>query len=129
MAEKFWVQRPHSRYFEIGVSKHSCWFCEKYLEYFVQSSSGFHLKMKVLMTGYQGKLHPGWKLPANGPLNAAIKMNDLLRREMDEILKRVEQERMSDSGPRDSCEDDNEEEEEEEERGIKDLGDEPGIWD
>ena len=82
---------------EIGISKLSCWFCEKYLEFLVQSRSGFRKKMKFVVTGYQGKIHPGWICPPLGPLDAIFKMTGLVRHEVDEVLERVMLERRSDS--------------------------------
>jgi hypothetical protein len=72
----------------------------------MQSSSGFSTKMKVVVTGYQGKMHSGWTCPPLGPLDAQLKMVNLVKHEMDEILESVVRRRRSDSFPRYSSADD-----------------------
>jgi len=107
MSQKLWGQeRPGPKFVEIGISKHSCWLCEKYLEFLMQSS-GFD-KLRLVVTGYQGKIHSGWMAPPNGPINALCSMACLIRGELDEISENVEREIRSDSFPRDSSGDDEE---------------------
>ena len=53
---------------DIGISKYSCWFCQKYLEFVLQSSWG----MKFIVTGYQGKIQAGWIPPEHGPTSSYI---------------------------------------------------------
>jgi hypothetical protein len=78
---------------EIGISKHSCWLCQKYLEFL--SAWNF----KFIIGGYQGKIHAGWKPPPDGPDDAHRSMIGLLKEEMDEILANAKPRRRSDSFP------------------------------
>ena len=54
MRNKLEQDGSSAKFFEIGISKYSCWFCEKYMELLEQNSSGF-TDMKIVVTGYQGK--------------------------------------------------------------------------
>jgi hypothetical protein len=95
--------QKHSKVFEIGTSKRSCWLCEKYLEFLIQSDSDSTptSSTRFIVSGYQGKVHSGWK-PPNGPTKALRSIIGLLRHEMDEILESVARKRQSDSFPRES---------------------------
>jgi hypothetical protein len=100
MVEKFRDQRKRPKFMEIGISKYSCWLCEMYLELLVQSESGFIADMKLAVSGYQGKIQAGWRIPPNGPFNVTCRMGALLGCEMDAILENAEREHSSDSFPR-----------------------------
>lgn len=80
---------------EIGISKYSCWLCEKYFALLLS-----HLQIQVVVTGYHGKVPAGWRLPPDGDTRVLNGMADLLRREIDEILAATEKRRRSDSNPR-----------------------------
>ena len=86
--------RPSS--VDIGISKHSCWFCQKYLEFVLQSTWG----MRFVVTGYQEEIQAGWVPPLHGSPSAHNNIVGLLKHEMDEILESVERKRRSDSFPR-----------------------------
>ena len=93
ISEKVDWRTPRS--VDIGVSKHSCWFCQKYLEFVLQS----FWRTKFVVTAYQGKIQAGWIPPEHGPTSALNNVAMLLNHEMDEILECVEQKRRSDSFP------------------------------
>jgi OTT_1508-like deaminase len=83
------------RFVKIGASKHTCWFCQKYLEFLERDLTP---KTKFIVSGYQGKIHAGWKPPA-GPSSALGDIVRLLKQEVDEILGTVRRRRRSDSFP------------------------------
>ena len=89
-------QRTRPTFVEIGISKHSCWLCQKYLEFLSA------WRLWFVIAGFQGKIHPGWRPPPSGPPNTLSRMVGLLRQEMDEILESVNRKRRSDSYPRES---------------------------
>jgi hypothetical protein len=72
MVNKFREQERRPTFINIGISKYSCWLCEKYLELLVQNESGFTPDMKVAVSGYQGKIQSGWTVPPNGPPDCRI---------------------------------------------------------
>src|SRR4051794_26147459 len=51
------VHRTRPKFIEIGISKYSCWLCEKYIEFLVQSNNTL---VRFIVAGYQGKIHSGW---------------------------------------------------------------------
>jgi hypothetical protein len=51
----------HLQIVDIGISKYSCWFCQRYLELLMSVA-----KTRFVVAGYQGKLQAGW-MPPNGP--------------------------------------------------------------
>ena len=119
MGGKLWKHEgPGPKFVEIGVSKLSCWLCEKYMEFLMQSS-GFN-GLKLVVTGYQDKIHAGWMPPPNGPINALCSIANLVRGELDEVSANVERELRSDSFPRVSSGDD-----EEQSIGVESQG----MWD
>jgi OTT_1508-like deaminase len=87
--------------FEIGVSKHCCWLCQKYLEFLVEPGDSFVLSptSKFLVSGYQGKIHSGWH-PPPWPTRLIGRMVGLLNSEIGEILESVIRTNRSDSFPR-----------------------------
>jgi hypothetical protein len=93
------VHRTRPKFIGIGISKYSCWLCEKYIEFLVQSNAF----VRFTVAGYQGKIQSGWKPPSHGPPSARSSMTELLKHEMDEILDTVERKRRSDSFPRGSA--------------------------
>jgi OTT_1508-like deaminase len=90
-------QRTSPKVFEIGISKHSCWLCQNYLEFLSAA-----WRSRFIIAGYQGKIHSGWKPPPGGPPGVLSSMDELLRQETDEILESVKRKRRSDSYPRES---------------------------
>ena len=82
--------RPKS--VEIGISKHCCWLCEKYLDLLSRWVS-----LRFIVAGYQGKIHSGWKPPSNGPADVLEGMTKIIRKEMNEILKGMLGRHQSDS--------------------------------
>ncbi|KAN0072480.1 hypothetical protein V8E54_009409 [Elaphomyces granulatus] len=92
MVEKFREQGKRATCINIGISKYSCWFCEKYLEFLTQSESGVITDMKVAVSRYRyrAKIQAGWSAPPNGPPNVLCKMGALLGREIEAILKTTE---------------------------------------
>jgi hypothetical protein len=87
-------RRTPPKFAEIGISKYSCWLCQKYLDFLFSAS-----EMRFIVTGYQGKMQAGW-IPPHGPANARNDIIRLIQHEMDEILESVERKRRSDSHPR-----------------------------
>ena len=84
--------RPKS--VEIGISKHCCWLCEKYLDLLSRWGS-----LRFIVAGYQGKIHSGWKPPPNGPADVLNRMTNIIRKEMNEILQGMVGRHRSDSYP------------------------------
>lgn len=80
-------------YVEIGVSKGSCWMCEKFLAHIRTRG------LQFLVTGFHGKLQPGWMCPPNAsPQDSdavAARVGDALK----EIIEHVLNRRRSDSFP------------------------------
>src|SRR4051812_8022322 len=87
-------QNTHPNFVETGISKYSCWLCQKYLEFLSISGLNF------IIAGYHEKLYPGWKPPLNGTPDACSSMIELTKQEMDEILESVVRKCRSDSYPR-----------------------------
>ncbi|MCJ1262386.1 hypothetical protein MMC22_002256 [Lobaria immixta] len=81
---------------KIGISKHCCWLCEKYIEAF---HALYKKEKKFLVAGFQGKIHAGWSLPPGTPPPIQISMEKLLEHELDEIRAEVKAQRRSDSWP------------------------------
>lgn len=78
---------------ELGISKGSCWLCERFLA---------HLrcyKVQFLVSGFHGKLQPGWTCPPGATAEdkeaAEMVVGDALK----EIIERVLNRRRSDSFP------------------------------
>jgi OTT_1508-like deaminase len=86
---------------EIGISKRSCWLCQRYLEFLVEPDSDLAPTQpsRFIVSGYQGKIHSGWQPPV-GPEKAARRMVGLITHEMDEILEGMARTNRSDSFPR-----------------------------
>ena len=106
MVEKYREQERRPTFIEIGISKYSCWLCEKYLELLVQDESGCTPDMKIAVSGYQGKIQSGWTIPSNGPFYARCRMGAVLGNEVDAILENVERGYRSDSNPMSDDDDD-----------------------
>ncbi|KAI9766957.1 MAG: hypothetical protein M1839_004665 [Geoglossum umbratile] len=87
--------------FEIGVSKHCCWLCEKYLSVLVEpdDSSILAPSSSFIVSGYQGKIHSGWH-PPHWPPRAFNRMIGLVEGEIEEILGSITRTNRSDSFPR-----------------------------
>ncbi|MCJ1467438.1 hypothetical protein MMC07_006063 [Pseudocyphellaria aurata] len=79
---------------KIGVSKHYCWLCEKYIEFF---QSHCKPEKKVLVAGFQGKIPSGWRLPPDTPALVKECIQGLLKDEMEEIRADVADLARSDS--------------------------------
>ena len=80
--------------FDIGISKRTCWLCQRYLNFLGQSCG-----MRFVVSKYHGKIYPGWKPPPDGSPKAFKRIVRLLEQEIDEILETVWQRRYSDSFP------------------------------
>lgn len=80
----------------IGLSKHCCWLCEKFIEAF---QARHKAEKKFFVSGFQGKIHPGWLLPPGTPPAIRTGMEELLADELDEIRAEIEAQRGSDSWP------------------------------
>ena len=61
MLEGFQDQNLHRRSVKIGVSKQTCWLCQRYLEFLERN---LNPEVKFIVSGFQGKIHAGWKPPA-----------------------------------------------------------------
>lgn len=85
-----------AHFVKIGVSKHCCWLCEKYIEFF---QNLYKQEKKVLVAGFQGKIHSGWLLPPGTPTAVEDSIQKLLKEEMNEIRAEVEARRRGDSWP------------------------------
>lgn len=82
------------KYVELGVSKGSCWLCEKFLDLVTPNG-----KVQFLVSGFHGKLQPGWLCP---PLAAPLErtMIELVVSDaLAEIVERTLNRRRSDSFP------------------------------
>ena len=90
MIEKFREQGKPPTFIGIGMSKYSCWFCGKYLEFLTKSESRFINDMKLTISGYRRKIQGGWSVPPNGPFKVLCEMGALLGREIDAILRTTE---------------------------------------
>ena len=66
---------------KIGLSKHCCWLCERYIEAF---QALYKTEKKFLVSGFQGKIHSGWLLPLGTPPSIRTSMEDLVESELDE---------------------------------------------
>jgi len=95
MLESFQDQKVHHRSVKIGISKQACWLCQWYLEFLERNSNP---AVKFIVSGFQGKIHAGWKPPA-GPSSALGDIVRLVKQETDEILRSVQKRRRSDSFP------------------------------
>lgn len=49
---------PFGGFFEIGVSKGTCWLCEKFIGYLQARDNS-----RYLLTKFHGKVKPGWTCP------------------------------------------------------------------
>lgn len=81
---------------KIGISKHCCWLCEKYIDAF---QSLYKTEKKFLVAGFQGKIHAGWSLPPETPPVIRTSTEELLKHELNEIRAAVEAQQRSDSCP------------------------------
>jgi hypothetical protein len=97
MLRKF-LERDHSlrlirsNFIEIGISKYSCWLCERFMECLAKTES-----VQFVVSGFQGKMQSGWKLPPDPPYaQDTICMAELVTHETDEILEAVDRKRRSD---------------------------------
>lgn len=81
---------------KIGISKHCCWLCEKYIEAFRDKHKN---EKKILVSGFQGKIHTGWLFPPRTPSDIRNNMEQLLEDGINEIRARVQGQRRSDSWP------------------------------
>lgn len=81
---------------KIGLSKHCCWLCEKFIEAF---QALYKIEKKFLVSGFQGKIHSGWLLPPGTPPSIRTSMEELLESELDEIRAELKAQRRSDSWP------------------------------
>lgn len=81
---------------KIGLSKHCCWLCEKFIDAF---QALYKTEKKFLVSGFQGKIHSGWLLPPGTPPSIRTSMEDLLESELDEIRAEIKAQRRSDSQP------------------------------
>jgi OTT_1508-like deaminase len=88
---------PAQSIFEIGISKRSCWLCGRYLG-FLAEPDGSTRAAKFVVSGFQGKIHAGWRPPAS-PVEVVGRMIGLIAHEMDEILGNIQQTNRSDSFP------------------------------
>lgn len=80
-------------YVEIGVSKGCFWLCEKFLD---------HLRargLQFLVTGFHGKLQPGWMCPPTASAQDGDAVAALVADALKEIVERVLNRRRSDSFP------------------------------
>lgn len=57
------------KYIALGVSKGSCWLCEKFLNLVTPSG-----RLQFLVSGFNGKLYPGWLCP---PLATPLKQTTI----------------------------------------------------
>lgn len=79
---------------ELGVSKGSCWLCEKFLRG-VLAARG----VEFLLSGFHGKLQPGWTCsPLATPRERAL-VHTLVADALGEIIERTLNRRRSDSFP------------------------------
>lgn len=80
-------------YVEIGVSKGSCWLCEKFLG-LVRTHN-----LQFLVSNFHGKLQPGWTCPVSTGEDERGRMERLVAEALEEIVERTLNRRGSDSFP------------------------------
>lgn len=85
---------------EIGVSKHCCYLCEKFIKKLNASR-----EQKLLVSGLQGKTQTGWRFPPETPLDLQKAIMDRVRKEVDELRYFAESKYRSDSFPTGDSED------------------------
>lgn len=54
--------RHKSKKMPVAVSKNICWLGQRYLEIFCQIKG-----VRILVSGYQGKIHAGWNITPDTP--------------------------------------------------------------
>lgn len=54
--------RHRSKKILFGAFKEICWLCQCYLEIFCQIK-----EVRILVSGYKGKIHAGWDIPPDAP--------------------------------------------------------------
>lgn len=94
VATHFYHNRGTSRIVEIGVSKRLCWLCQRYLEILL-----LFKKMRVVVSGNQGKIHAGWAMPPGTPYIVKSQMRELIEAEISYIRESVIARRKSGSLP------------------------------
>lgn len=91
------LMRPDWNYIELGVSKGSCWMCEKLLQHLHQSRG-----TNFLVSNFHGKLQSGWVCPplVVGVLDIAGQSSRIVAAALEEIIEHSHNRRRSDSFPR-----------------------------
>jgi hypothetical protein len=98
---------PRRVLIKVGVSKRTCYICEKYLKTLSDLcdpcpgpvvGNGERLPF-ILTRTFSGKFSGGWQLPPDGPPAAADEMAAFLHAEVMEIITETENLRTSDSEP------------------------------
>lgn len=80
-------------YVELGISKGSCWLCEKFLAYLKC------YKVNFLVSRFHGKLQPGWTCPRGVSAEDDVVVANIVGEALQEIIERVLNRRRSDSFP------------------------------
>lgn len=88
---------PDWNYIELGVSKGSCWMCEKLLDHLHQSRG-----TNFLVSNFHGKLQAGWVCPPQdvGAQDVAGQSRRIVAAALEEIIEHAHNRRRSDSFPR-----------------------------
>jgi hypothetical protein len=89
-------QGKHWHQIEIGLSKGSCWLCEKFL-----LELQLHHRVQFLVSNFRGKLQAGWMWPPlcrDDAVRATVEK--YVADELEEIVERTQNRRRSDSFPR-----------------------------
>lgn len=87
------AMRKDWTYVELGVSKGSCWLCERFLDQMRR------FKVTFLVSHFHGKLQPGWTCPAGVAQSDRDMVEGVVRHSLQEIIERVLNRRRSDSFP------------------------------
>lgn len=82
------------KYVELGISKGSCWMCQKFI-HDVLAPHG----VKFLVSYFHGKLQPGWMCPPLAAPHERKVMERLVSDTLMEIIERTLNRRRSDSFP------------------------------
>ena len=64
---------------EIGVSKRLCWLSQQYVG--MLNVTG----LRVHVSGYNGKIQAGWRMPPKTPSAIELDMRNLVERELEEL--------------------------------------------
>lgn len=82
------------KFIELGVSKGSCWLCEKFLRVGLAARG-----VEFLVSGFHGKLQPGWTCPPLATQHEREIVETLVADSLGEIIERTLNRRRSDSFP------------------------------